>query len=551
MYQYSDQDQQLLLERVAQFRGQVARRLKGELSEEEFKHQRLRNGLYLQLHAYMLRVAIPYGLLSSDQMRTLAHIARKYDKGYGHFSTRQNIQYNWPKLEDVPDILDDLAKVEMHAIQTSGNCIRNTTSDPLASVARDELEDPRPYCELIRQWSTFHPEFNFLPRKFKIAVSGATQDRAAVAVHDIGLRLIKNETSGENGFEVYVGGGLGRTPMIGKVIRSFLPKEDMLTYLEAILRVYNTLGRRDNIYKARIKILVHETGEDKFRELVEAEWEKIKAGGLYLKDEDFAWVKGFFKDPDYELLPDNDTEFENLLLSNTDFARWVDKNIELHKQSGYRIVYLSLKTAHQPPGDVTADQMDAIADLADKYSLSQIRTTHRQNLVLSDVKLQDLPALWEELKALDLATPNYNHVTDIISCPGLDYCALATARSIPISQAITERFDNYDFINDLGDVSINISGCINACGHHHVANIGILGVNKKGTEVYQLTLGGSAREDAAIGKIIGPAFEADEIVDAVEKVLSVYLENREDPEETFLMTYRRLGQAFFKERLYG
>jgi sulfite reductase (NADPH) hemoprotein beta-component len=550
MYQYSEQDHQLLLERVAQFRSQVERRLTGELSEEEFKHQRLRNGLYLQLNAYMLRVAIPYGLLSSDQMRTLAHIARKYDKGYGHFSTRQNIQYNWPKLEDVPDILDDLAKAEMHAIQTSGNCIRNTTSDPLAGVARDELEDPRPYCELIRQWSTFHPEFNFLPRKFKIAVSGATQDRAAVAVHDIGLRLVRNE-AGETGLEVYVGGGLGRTPMIGKVIRSYLPKEHMLTYLEAILRVYNQLGRRDNIYKARIKILVHETGEEKFRELVEAEWEKIKATGLHLRDEDFSWINGFFKDPEYENLPDRDNTFDHLLLTNADFARWVTKNIELHKQSGYRIVYLSLKTAHQPPGDVTADQMDAIADLADKYSLGQLRSTHRQNLVLSDVRLKDLPALWEDLKELDLATPNYNHLTDIISCPGLDYCALATARSIPISQAITQRFDDYDFINDLGDLSINISGCINACGHHHVANIGILGVNKKGVEVYQMTLGGSAREDAAIGKIIGPAFNSEEIIDAVGNVLSVYLENREDPGETFLMAYRRLGEAPFKERLYG
>ncbi|WP_373084105.1 nitrite/sulfite reductase [Sneathiella sp.] len=550
MYQYSEQDHQLLLERVEQFRGQVQRRISGQLSEEEFKHQRLRNGLYLQLHAYMLRVAIPYGLLSSEQMRTLAHIARKYDKGYGHISTRQNIQYNWPKLEDVPDILDDLASVEMHAIQTSGNCIRNTTSDPLAGVARDELEDPRPYCELIRQWSTFHPEFNFLPRKFKIAVSGATHDRAAVAVHDIGLRLVKGPDE-ETGFEVYVGGGLGRTPMIGKVIRPFLPKQDMLTYLEAILRVYNTLGRRDNIYKARIKILVHETGEEKFRELVEAEWEKIKESGLFLREQDISRIKEFFKDPDYEVLPDTDLQFENILLSNAEFARWADKNIELHKQPGYRIVYLSLKTAHQPPGDVTSDQMDAIADLADKYSLGQIRTTHRQNLVLSDVKLRDLPTLWEELKTLELATPNYNHVTDIISCPGLDYCALATARSIPISQAITKRFDDYDFVNDLGDVSINISGCINACGHHHVANIGILGVNKKGTEVYQLTLGGSAREDASIGKIIGPAFEAEQIVDAVSDVLAVYLENREEQEESFLMTYRRLGDAPFKEKLYG
>ncbi|MEH6544888.1 MAG: nitrite/sulfite reductase [Sneathiella sp.] len=550
MYQYSEQDHQLLLERVEQFRGQVQRRLKGQLSEDEFKQQRLRNGLYLQLHAYMLRVAIPYGLLSAEQMRTLAHIARKYDKGYGHFSTRQNIQYNWPQLEDVPDILDDLAAVEMHAIQTSGNCIRNTTSDPLAGVARDELEDPRPYCELIRQWSTFHPEFNFLPRKFKIAVSGAIHDRAAVAVHDIGLRLVSNSEN-ETGFEIYVGGGLGRTPMIGKLIRDFLPKEDMLTYLEAILRVYNQLGRRDNLYKARIKILVHETGEEKFRELVEEEWQKIKATGLYLREQDIDRIKTFFADPDYDDLPDTDREFENQLLGNPDFARWADKNIELHKQSGYRVVYLSLKSAHQPPGDVTADQMDAIADLADKYSLSQIRTTHRQNLVLSDVKVKDLYALWLELKSLDLATPNYNHVTDIISCPGLDYCALATARSIPISQEITNRFDDYDFVNDLGDLSINISGCINACGHHHVANIGILGVNKKGTEVYQLTLGGSAREDASIGKIIGPAFEADQIVDAISDVLTVYLDKREDPEETFLTTYRRIGQAPFKEKLYG
>src|SRR5690606_11881685 len=368
MYQYSEQDHQLLLERVTQFRDQVGRRLKGELSEEEFRHQRLRNGVYLQLNAYMLRVAVPYGLLSSEQMRTLAHIARKYDRGYGHITTRQNIQYNWPQLVDLPDILDDLAKVEMHAIQTSGNCIRNTTSDPLAGVARDELEDPRPYCELIRQWSTFHPEFNFLPRKFKIAVSGAQQDRAAVAIHDIGLRLVKND-AGETGFEVHVGGGLGRTPMIAKLIRPFVPKAHMLTYLEAILRVYNQLGRRDNIHKARIKILVHEIGEEKFRELVEAEWAKIKATGLMLRDEDFAWIKGFFNDPDYETLPDFDPAFEQLMLKDWEFARWVSKNVELHKQPGHRIVYLALKSAHQPPGDVTADQMDAVADLADKYSL--------------------------------------------------------------------------------------------------------------------------------------------------------------------------------------
>ncbi|MCG8491652.1 MAG: nitrite/sulfite reductase, partial [Sneathiellales bacterium] len=461
MYQYSQQDHQLLLERVTQFRDQVERRLKGDLSEEEFKQQRLRNGLYLQLHAYMLRVAVPYGLLSSEQMRTLAHIARKYDKGYGHFSTRQNIQYNWPKLEDVPNILDDLAKVEMHAIQTSGNCIRNTTSDPLAGVARDEIEDPRPYCELIRQWSTFHPELNFLPRKFKIAVSGSLHDRAAVAVHDVGLRLVKNDED-ELGLEVYVGGGLGRTPMIGKLIRPFLPVHDMLTYLEAILRVYNQLGRRDNMYKARIKILVHETGEEKFRELVEEEWNHIKSNGLALRDKDIEGIKAHFKDPDYEDLSDFDETFDKEQLADPDFAKWADKNLELHKKPGYRIVYLSLKSKNQPPGDVTADQMDAIADLADKYSLGQIRSTHRQNLVLSDVKLSDLHALWQELKALDLATPNYNHLTDIITCPGMDYCSLATARSIPISKAITDRFDDYDFVNDLGDLSLNISGCINA-----------------------------------------------------------------------------------------
>ncbi len=550
MYQYSQADHQLLQERVSQFRDQVQRRLSGDLSEDEFKQQRLRNGLYLQLHAYMLRVAVPYGLLSSNQMRTLAHIARKYDRGYGHFSTRQNIQYNWPKLEDVPQILEDLAEVEMHAIQTSGNCIRNTTSDPLAGVARDEIEDPRPYCELIRQWSTFHPEFNFLPRKFKIAVSGATHDRAAVAVHDIGVRLVKN-VKGELGLEIYVGGGLGRTPMIGKLIRKFLPPHDMLTYLEAILRVYNRLGRRDNLYKARIKILVHETGEEKFRELVEEEWEQIKENGLRLSDTDINNIKSHFKDPSYETLSDFDSDFDAQLLADPEFAQWADKNIELHKQDGYRVVYLSLKSRNQPSGDVTADQMDAIADLADKYSLGAIRTTHRQNLVLSDVKLTDLHSLWLDLKALDLATPNYNHLTDLISCPGMDYCSLATARSIPIAQALTKRFDSYDYINDLGDISLNISGCINACGHHHVANIGILGVNKKGIEVYQLTLGGSAREDASIGKIIGPAFTADEIVDAVSQVLDVYLENREDPDETFLTTYRRIGQDPFKEKLYG
>lgn len=550
MYQYSQADHQLLLERVTQFRDQVSRRLNGDLSEDEFKQQRLRNGLYLQLHAYMLRVAVPYGLLSSEQMRTLAHIARRYDRGYGHFSTRQNIQYNWPKLEEVPEILDALAAVEMHAIQTSGNCIRNTTSDPLAGVARDEVADPRPYCELIRQWSTFHPEFNFLPRKFKIAVSGAIHDRAAVAVHDIGLRLVKNDAD-ELGLEVYVGGGLGRTPMIGKLIRKFLPVHDMLTYLEAILRVYNQYGRRDNMYKARIKILVHETGEDEFRKQVEAEWQNVKSSKLSLRDEDIDAISAHFKDPDYEDLSDNDAEFDNHLITNPEFAKWVDNNLELHKKSGYRIAYLSLKSPDQPPGDVTADQMDAIADLADRYSLGQIRSTHRQNLVLSDVKLTDLFDLWQELTELGLATPNYNHLTDIIACPGMDYCALATARSIPIAQALTDRFENYDYVNDLGDISLNISGCINACGHHHVANIGILGVNKKGVEVYQLTLGGSAREDAAIGKILGPAFTGDEIVGAIGDVLEVYLENREDEEEDFLTTYRRIGQTPFKERLYG
>ncbi|SLN10451.1 nitrite/sulfite reductase [Oceanibacterium hippocampi] len=550
MYQYDRFDHQMVRERVAQFRGQVARRLNGELTEDEFKPLRLRNGVYLQLHAYMLRVAIPYGLLASRQLRKLAHIARRYDKGYGHFSTRQNIQYNWPRLDEVPDILAELAEVEMHTIQTSGNCIRNTTADHLAGVAVDEIEDPRPYCELVRQWSTFHPEFNWLPRKFKIAISGGAQDRAALAYHDIGLRLVKND-AGEIGFEVMVGGGLGRTPMIAKTIREFLPKQHLLSYLEAILRVYNMLGRRDNIFKARIKILVHEHGIEKIRELVEADWEATRDGALALRDEDIAGFKAFFAPPPYETLPANDSGLAQQLESDPAFARWHGNAVIAHRVPGYAAVDISLKTGVQAPGDVTDDQMDAIADLADRYSFGQIRVNHRQNLLFADVRQSDLHALWQALVDLDLATPNNGKLTDIISCPGMDFCSLATARSIPVALDLQRRFEDLDHLYDLGDLTLNISGCINACAHHHAGNIGILGVNKKGEELYQLLLGGSSRNDASIGAITGPGFAPDAIVGAVEDVLAVYLERREGPEETFLEVYRRLGDQPFKERLYG
>ena len=548
MYQYDQFDQALVDERVTQFRDQVQRRVAGELSEAEFKPLRLRNGLYLQLHAYMLRIAIPYGLLSTRQMRMLAHIARRYDRGYGHFTTRQNIQFNWIKLEETPDLLADLASVEMHGIQISGNCIRNITSDPYAGVAADEIEDPRPYCEIMRQWSTFHPEFSFLPRKFKFAVSAAEHDRTVLRMHDVGLRMVQNG-HGETGFEIHVGGGMGRTPMIGKVIREFVPKKHLLSYLEAIMRIYNEQGRRDNLFKARIKILVHALGIDKFRELVDAEWEKIRDKGLLLDDAEIARVAQHFDPPDYEELAVDDPEIEHKLAFDHAFADWFRHNVVPHKVPGYSVVVASLKALDVPPGDATHEQMDALADLADRYSLGRIRVTYEQNLVLADVKTADLEAVWTELQRIGFATPNINKLTDIICCPGLDFCGLANARSIPVSQRISQAFADLDRLYDLGDIRVNISGCINACGHHHSGNIGILGVDKKGEEFYQLTLGGSPKDDASIGKIIGPAFSSEEIVDAIEKVVDVYVEQRSNG-EAFLQTYRRVGEAPFKERLY-
>ena len=549
MYRYDEFDHGFVQQRVAQFRGQVARRLDGELTEDEFKPLRLMNGLYLQLHAYMLRVAIPYGTLSSQQMRRLAEIARRYDKGYGHFTTRQNIQYNWIRLEDAPDILADLADVEMHAIQTSGNCIRNVTADQFAGVAADEIEDPRVYAEIIRQWSTLHPEFSFLPRKFKIAITGAPRDRAAVRAHDIGLRMHRN-TDGEAGFEVMVGGGLGRTPVIGKTIRDFLPKPDLLSYLEAILRVYNQLGRRDNIHKARIKILVNQVGAETFAEMVEAEWREMRGGALDLPADEIARIEAYFAPPAYERLEAVSPTFEEKRLSDPAFAQWVRSNVVAHKQPGYAIVNISLKPTGGVPGDASAEQMEVVADLAERYSFGEIRVAHEQNLVLPDVRLSDLYALWQALRQAELATANIGLLTDIIACPGLDYCNLANARSIPIAQQISRRFDSLARLHDIGRLTLNISGCINACAHHHVGNIGILGVNKKGTEYYQVTLGGNADENAALGDLVGPAFAGDEIADAVETIVDTYLEQR-DQGEQFLDTYRRVGLQPFKEKLYA
>ncbi len=549
MYRYDEFDHAFVHERVAQFREQAARRLSGELTEEEFRPHRLMNGLYLQLHAYMLRVAIPYGTLSSRQMRKLAHIARRYDRGYGHFTTRQNIQYNWPALSDVPDILGELAEVEMHAIQTSGNCIRNVTADQFAGVAADEIEDPRIYAEIIRQWSSLHPEFSFLPRKFKIAVTGAADDRAAIAFHDIGLRMVRAD-DGEVGFEVIVGGGQGRTPMIGKVVRPFLPKQHLLSYLEAILRVYNLLGRRDNLFKARIKILVHEVGAETFTGMVEEEWEQIKGGPVELPEGELERILAYFAPPAYERLAAVTPAFEARKFEDREFARWAKVNLFAHKQPGYAIVNLSLKPEGEPPGDATAEQMDAIADLADRYSLSEIRVTHEQNLVLPNVRQADLYPLWLELIPLGLATANIGQVTDIIACPGLDYCSLANARSIPIAQEITRRFSDLSRVHDIDELRIKISGCINACGHHHVGHIGILGVDKKGEEFYQITLGGDATQTAAIGSIIGPAFSSADVVGAVETLVNTYVEIRA-PGERFLDTYRRVGPAPFKEKLYA
>ena len=549
MYRYDQYDHQIVKERVAQYRDQVRRRLSDELIEDEFRILRLQNGLYLQRHAYMLRIAVPYGLLASRQVRMFAHIARKYDRGYGHFTTRQNIQFNWIKLEESPDILAELATVEMHAIQTSGNCIRNTTSDELAGVAADEIVDPRPYAELIREWSTFHPEFAYLPRKFKIAISGSEEDRAATAVHDVGLHVIKN-AAGEVGFRVLVGGGMGRTPILGSVIRDFLPWQHAMSYLEAILRVYNQYGRRDNIYKARIKILVKAIGAEEFARQVETEWLDIKDGPSTLTAEELQRVAHYFTAPAYATLPAVDAEFERKKAEEKAFANWLKRNVKEHKVAGYADVILSLKKTGVPPGDITADQLDFVADLADRYSFAELRVTHEQNLVLADVKQSELYALWQEAKTHGLATPNIGLLTDIICCPGGDFCSLANAKSIPIAQAIAERFDNIDFQHDIGDIELNISGCINACGHHHVGNIGILGVDKDGAEWYQVSLGGAQGNVSSIGKIIGPSFSAHQMPTVIDRLLQVYVKQRIE-DERFIDTVRRVGVTPFKDFVYA
>jgi sulfite reductase (NADPH) hemoprotein beta-component len=550
MYQYDEHDQRIVDERAAQFKEQVRRRIAGEITEDEFRPLRLQNGLYLQLHAYMLRIAVPYGLLSTAQLRKLAHIARTYDKGYGHFTTRQNIQFNWPALEDVPKILEELASVQMHAIQTSGNCVRNITSDPFAGAAIDELEDPRPYCEVLRQWSTFHPEFLHLPRKFKIAVTGAQHDRAAIAVHDIGLRITKN-AEGALGMEFWVGGGQGRTPQLAEKIRDFVPMRDLLSYTEAVLRIYNEDGRRDNKYKARIKVLVKETGVAEFTRRVEHEFERIRDdAGTLLAEHELERVKKFFAPLPYDASATGDLAAFTLH-KDRGLARWVKNNVLPHRRPGYAIVQLSLKSPNLPPGDVTHAQMDAIADLADRYAMGLVVVTHRQNLVLRDVKVSELPALYAELVPLELATPNVGKPSDVIACPGLDYCDLANARSIPLAMAVQERLRPIEEEHEVGELYVNVSGCINACGHHHVGNIGILGIDKLGEEFYQVMLGGSHTEDASLGKVLGKALTGPEVIDGVERLVRAYLRLRHDEEESFLALMRRLGNEPFKEALYG
>ncbi|ASR50490.1 nitrite/sulfite reductase [Blastomonas fulva] len=544
MYQYDKYDQAMVDARVAEFRDQVRRRLDGSLPEDEFRHLRLKNGLYLQLHAYMLRVAIPYGTLSSKQMHMMAHIARKYDKGYGHFTTRQNIQYNWIKLDETPDILADLATVEMHAIQTSGNCIRNISSDHFAGAAADEIADPRPWAELLRQWSTFHPEFQLLPRKFKIAVIASATDRAAMRLHDIGIELVKS-ADGVLGAKFFVGGGMGRTPMIAPCIREFVPAEELISYSEACLRVYNRYGRRDNKYKARIKILVHEIGADEYRRQVEEEFAHMKTLGLNPPVAELERISAYFTDPAFEQGLSDDID-----RSDPDFAVWVDQNTHAHKTPGYASVTISLKPAGGIPGDATAEQIDLMADLAERYAFDELRVTHTQNIVLAHVRKADLHAIWQALDAAGLASANLDLIGDMIACPGLDYCSLANARSIPVAQKISERFADTGRQRELGELKLKISGCINACGHHHAGHIGILGVDKKGVENYQLLLGGSAAEDVSIAKIVGPGFDEDGVVDAVETVTNVYLGARQAGER-FVDTYRRIGMEPFKEALYG
>ena len=549
MYVCDQYDQHIIEERVRQFRDQTRRYLAGELKEDEFRPLRLQNGLYIQRYAPMLRIAVPYGLLSSTQVRTLAHIARHYDKGYAHISTRTNVQFNWPELEDVPDILAELAGVQMHAIQTSGNCIRNTTTDQFAGVAHDELIDPRPWCEIIRQWSTFHPEFAFLPRKFKIAVNGAALDRAAIEVHDIGLEAVRNE-AGELGFRVLVGGGQGRTPHTGEFIREFLPWQHLLSYLEATLRVYNRYGRRDNKFKARIKILVKALGAEAFAEKVEAEWAHLKDGPITLTDAEVARVSAFFVDPAYAELQDQDEALARLDAEHPGFARWRQRNTFRHKRPGYVAVTLSLKPTGVAPGDVTDRQLDAMADLADRYSFGELRTSHQQNVIFADVRQDQLLELWHALREHGFATPNIGLLTDMICCPGGDFCSLANAKSIPIAESIQRRFDDLDYLFDIGELDLNISGCMNACGHHHVGHIGILGVDKKGEEFYQVSLGGDAGRDATLAKILGPSFAQDQMPEVIGKLINVYVEQRTE-DERFIDTYRRIGIDPFKERVYA
>ena len=549
MYAYDEFDRAFLAERVVEFRDQVARRLSGALNEDEFKPLRLMNGVYLQLHAYMLRVAIPYGTLSSHQLRRMAHVARIYDRGYGHFTTRQNIQFNWIKLEELPEAMAALAEVGVHVIQTSGNCIRNVTTDQWAGATPEECDDPRIWAEILRQYSTLHPEFTYLPRKFKIALAASPHDRAAIKVHDVGLRLHRN-AAGELGFEVLVGGGLGRTPFVGKSIRAFLPARELLSYIEAIMRVYNQYGRRDNIYKARIKILVHEIGAEAFAEAVEAEWAAIREGALHLSDEMIAEIRGRFLYPDYETLEDRPPELVEAL-ADPRFATWFANSVHPHKVPGHSIVTISLKPVGAPPGDATADQMDTIADLADAYGFHEIRVGHEQNLCLPNIAQKNLPALWAALDAAGLATPNVNLVNDIIACPGLDYCALANTRAIPVAQEIARRFADLDRARGIGRLHINISGCINACGHHHVGHIGILGVEKNGQEFYQITLGGRADEQAQLGTLLGPAVPYEQVPGLIEDVVDTYMELRAGPQELFIDTVARLGVEPFKERVYA
>ena len=545
MYRYDEFDELLVRERVEQFRDQVQRRLDGSLTEDEFKLLRQMNGVYLQLHAYMLRVAIPYGTLSSRQMRQLALIAERHDRGYGHFTTRQNIQYNWPKLRELPDIFELLADVEMHGIQTSGNCIRNISADHLAGVAADEVEDPRPTAELLRQWSTLHPEFSFLPRKFKIAVIATAEDRAAIKVHDIGIRIVRHPETGEAGYQILVGGGMGRTPMIGKVIRDFLPKQDLLAFVEAVLRVYNLEGRRDNPFKARVKILVHELGFDAFKARVEEEYAKLDGPTINADPVEVERIAAYFAPPAYEALPAISESFERHKQEDPAFAAFAETNLAAHRMPGYTALTISLKPIGKPTGDASADQMRVVADLADRFSFSEIRVTHYQNLVLPYVKLDDVYAIWQELKAADLAIANVGLITDIISCPGLDYCKLATARSIPIAEAIAVRFADEERQRLIGELGIKISGCINACGHHHVGNIGILGLEKGGVENYQVTLGGDATENASLGERLGPGIDGDKVPDAIERLVDVYLAQRQE-NETFIEVVRRIGHDPFK-----